>query len=101
MTEAELFTRLAKHYAEGAAAPFDFAVVDEAQDVCVAELRCLAAMAGSRPNGLFFAGDTGQRIFQQPFSGKSVGVDVRHFCALNGTRGCTGPSPASLAKCSP
>jgi superfamily I DNA/RNA helicase len=77
MTEAELFTRLAKHYAEGAAPPFDFAVVDEAQDVSIAELRCLAAMAGGRPNGLFFAGDTGQRIFQQPFSWKSVGVDVR------------------------
>jgi hypothetical protein len=77
MTEAELFTRLARHYAEGAAAAFDFAVVDEAQDVSIAELRCLAAMAGGRPNGLFFAGDTGQRIFQQPFSWKSVGVDVR------------------------
>lgn len=77
MTEAELFTRLAKHYAEGAAPPFDFAIVDEAQDVSIAELRCLAAMAGGRPNGLFFAGDTGQRIFQQPFSWKSVGVEVR------------------------
>ncbi|MGA7157844.1 MAG: UvrD-helicase domain-containing protein [Acidobacteriaceae bacterium] len=77
MTEAELFTRLAEHYAEGAAPPFDFAIVDEAQDVSIAELRCLAAMAGGRPNGLFFAGDTGQRIFQQPFSWKSVGVDVR------------------------
>ena len=77
MTEAELFTRLAKHYAEGASPPFDFAVVDEAQDVSIAELRCLAAMAGGTPNGLFFAGDTGQRIFQQPFSWKSVGVDVR------------------------
>ena len=26
---------------------------------------------------LFFAGDLGQRIFQQPFSWKSLGVDVR------------------------
>ena len=30
-----------------------------------------------RPNALFFAGDFGQRIFQQPFSWKSLGVDVR------------------------
>jgi superfamily I DNA/RNA helicase len=56
-------------------------VVDEAQDVSVAQLRFLAAMgttAGAeRPNGLFFAGDLGQRIFQQPFSWKSLGVDIR------------------------
>ena len=26
---------------------------------------------------LFFAGDLGQRIFQQPFSWKALGVDVR------------------------
>ena len=28
-------------------------------------------------DGLFFAGDWGQRIFQQPFSWKSLGVDIR------------------------
>ncbi len=77
MTEAEMFTRLAQHYAEGGAPPFDFAVVDEAQDISQAELRCLAALGGGQPNALFFAGDSGQRIFQQPFSWKSVGVDVR------------------------
>ena len=43
----------------------------------VAQLRFLAALAGGRPNGLFFAGDLGQRIFQQPFSWKELGVDVR------------------------
>jgi hypothetical protein len=26
---------------------------------------------------LFFAGDLGQRIFQQPFSWKALGVDIR------------------------
>ena len=31
----------------------------------------------TRPNALFFAGDLGQRIFQQPFSWKSLGMDVR------------------------
>ncbi|MDD4019753.1 MAG: 3'-5' exonuclease, partial [Kiritimatiellae bacterium] len=36
-----------------------------------------AALGGNRPNALFFAGDLGQRIFQQPFSWKSLGVDVR------------------------
>jgi hypothetical protein len=77
MTTAGMFTRVAEHYAEGAAPPFDFAVVDEAQDIGMAELRCLGALGGGRPNTLFFAGDTGQRIFQQPFSWKSMGVDVR------------------------
>jgi superfamily I DNA/RNA helicase len=77
MTESEMFSRLAKHYAEGAAPPFDYAVVDEAQDISQAELRCLGALGSGRPNALFFAGDSGQRIFQQPFSWKSLGVDVR------------------------
>jgi len=52
-------------------------VIDEAQDVSFAQLRFLAALAGGRPNGLFFSGDLGQRIFQQPFSWKALGVDVR------------------------
>jgi len=43
-------------------------VVDEVQDVGIAELRYLAALGGGRPDALFFAGDLGQRIFQQPFS---------------------------------
>ena len=43
----------------------------------VAQLRFLAALAGGRANGLLFAGDLGQRIFQQPFSWKDLGVDVR------------------------
>lgn len=43
----------------------------------MAELRFLAALSGGRPNGLFFAGDLGQRIFEQPFSWKALGVEVR------------------------
>ena len=57
--------------------PFDFAVVDEAQDISVAHLRFFAALGAGRPNALFFAGDLGQRIFQQPFSWKALGIDVR------------------------
>lgn len=56
---------------------FDFAVVDEAQDIAVPHLRFLAVMGARRPDALFFAGDLGQRIFQAPFSWKSLGVDVR------------------------
>ena len=76
-TYASMFTRLAREMAKRASPVFDFIVIDEAQDVSVAQLRFLAAIAGQRPNGLFFAGDLGQRIFQTPFSWKSVGVDVR------------------------
>ncbi len=57
--------------------PFDFAVVDESQDVSVAQLKFLAALGSDRPNSLYFAGDLGQRIFQQPFSWMSLGVDIR------------------------
>ena len=52
-------------------------VVDEAQDIRVAQLRFLAALGAQKTNGLFFAGDLGQRIFQTPFSWKALGVDVR------------------------
>lgn len=55
----------------------DFIVIDEAQDISVPQLRFLAAVAGEKENGLFFAGDLGQRIFQTPFSWTSLGVDVR------------------------
>ncbi len=77
MTYAAMFTRLAEHIEKNNHAPFDFAIIDEAQDVGVAQLRFLAALGAKRPNGLFFAGDLGQRIFQQPFSWKGQGVDVR------------------------
>ena len=60
-----------------AAKPFDHIVIDEAQDLGVPELRFLAGIAAYWPDALFFTGDIGQRIFQQPFSWKGLGVDVR------------------------
>jgi hypothetical protein len=77
ITESDLFSRLALKLKGSAHSPFDFIVVDEAQDVGVAQLRFLAALGAGGPNSLFFAGDLGQRIFQQPFSWKALGVDVR------------------------
>jgi mRNA-degrading endonuclease RelE of RelBE toxin-antitoxin system len=77
ITRARLFNRLAGQLRERKHPPFDYVVVDEAQDVSVAQLRFLAAFGAERPNGLFFAGDLGQRIFQQPFSWKTLGVDIR------------------------
>lgn len=46
-------------------------------DIGIAHLRFLAALGANLSNVLFFAGDLGHRIFQQPFSWKSLGVDVR------------------------
>lgn len=77
LTHAEMFSRLALQMAERKQPPFDFTVMDEAQDVSIAQLRFLAAMGAWREDALFFAGDLGQRIFQQPFSWKSLGVDIR------------------------
>lgn len=60
---------------EGSA--YDFVIVDEAQDMTVPAMRLFVALAAGRPDGLFLAGDQGQRIFQTPFSWKSLGVDIR------------------------
>ncbi|MCH8136894.1 MAG: DEAD/DEAH box helicase [Proteobacteria bacterium] len=72
-----LFRQLSVKVSERKHPPFEYVVVDEAQDISVSQLRFLAALGGQRPNSLFFAGDLGQRIFQQPFSWKSLGVDIR------------------------
>lgn len=76
-TRPAMFAEIANKLRDEEKRPYDFVVVDEAQDVGVPELRFLAALGGGRPDSLFFAGDLGQRIFQPPFSWKSLGVDVR------------------------
>ena len=76
-TLAGLYVALTNRLAEVQNFPYDFAVIDECQDLSVAQLGFLAALGRGRPNALFFAGDLGQRIFQQPFSWLSQGVDVR------------------------
>jgi hypothetical protein len=76
-TWPDVFGRTAAFYATRETKPFTHIVVDEAQDLGVAELRFLAAIAPPQADALFFAGDLGQRIFQQPFSWKELGVDVR------------------------
>ena len=77
LTEPGLFRRLERHFANARHLPFDFCVIDEAQDIGVPELRLLAALGSGRSDCLFFAGDLGQRIFQTPFSWRALGVDVR------------------------
>jgi mRNA-degrading endonuclease RelE of RelBE toxin-antitoxin system len=77
VTYPEIFCRLAEDLSHYNHPPFDYIVVDEAQDITVAQLRFLAGIGADRPNALFFAGDLGQRIFQQPFSWKALGIDIR------------------------
>ncbi len=77
ITHAVMFTDLAATLTKTKKKPFDFVVVDEAQDVGIPHLRFFAALGADKPNALFFAGDLGQRIFQQPYSWKSLGVDIR------------------------
>jgi mRNA-degrading endonuclease RelE of RelBE toxin-antitoxin system len=76
ITWSGLFSSLATT-AEKNNPPSDYAIIDEAQDISIAQLRFLAALGGVRANALFFAGDQGQRIFQPPFSWKALGVDIR------------------------
>ena len=78
VTEPMLLGRVTEKLDSGTAkSPYDFVIVDEAQDISVSQLRFVAALTVSNPAGLFFAGDLGQRIFQAPFSWKSLGVDIR------------------------
>lgn len=77
LTEPGLFARLTAYFESGKRSPYDFAVIDEAQDISVPQLRFLATLGTSSADSLFFAGDLGQRIFQPPFSWKSLGVDIR------------------------
>ena len=56
ITQAGLFTTLAAAIPKSKNLPFDFVVVDEAQDISVSHLRFFAALAADRPNALFFAG---------------------------------------------
>ena len=58
LTEPHLFGRLERQIAKMAHPPFEFCVVDEAQDIGVAELRFLATLGARRADALFFAGDS-------------------------------------------
>ena len=81
ITDAGMYSAVAAKIIALPHPPYEFVVIDEAQDLGVAQLRFLSAIeqsgGGVRSNALFFAGDLGQRIFQPPFSWKTLGVDVR------------------------
>ena len=77
ITWPEMYEEITDSIRNAAHSPIDFAIVDEAQDISVPELRFLAALGKNHPNSLFFAGDSGQRIFQPAFSWKQQGVSIR------------------------
>jgi hypothetical protein len=77
LTWPAIFGAVTRHFAPRDAKPFTHTVVDEAQDLGVAELRMLAAITSDQSDALFFAGDLGQRIFNEAFSWKAAGVDIR------------------------
>jgi mRNA-degrading endonuclease RelE of RelBE toxin-antitoxin system len=77
LTWPMIFGEVTRHFSTRPDKPFTHAIVDEAQDLGVPELRMLAAIVPLGTDTLFFAGDLGQRIFQEPFSWKAIGVDIR------------------------
>ena len=78
ITLPQLYQRLTKALESNALTlSFGHIVVDEAQDLSVAQARFLAAAGQGRASALFFTGDLGQRIFHLPFSWKKLGIDVR------------------------
>ncbi|RWJ39755.1 MAG: DNA helicase [Mesorhizobium sp.] len=77
LTWPMIFGEVTRHFAARLEKPFTHTVVDEAQDLGVPELRMLAAITPPGSDTLFFAGDLGQRIFQEPFSWRVLGVDIR------------------------
>lgn len=77
LTWPALYGRLTDRLAVGSPFPYTHIVVDEAQDLTVAQARFLAAAGQGGPEALFFAGDLGQRIFHLPFSWARLGLDIR------------------------
>ena len=77
ITRAQMYGQLAHRFTEMQRSPFDFVIVDECQDVGVSQFRFLRALGSDKPDGLFFTGDLGQRIFQQPFSWRVLGIEIR------------------------
>lgn len=77
VTWAMLYDRLTEWLRSGGKLPFDHVVVDEAQDLTVAQVRFLAETGKGRQDALFLAGDIGQRIFRLPFSWAKLGLDIR------------------------
>lgn len=77
VTRAMIYDRLTDWLEDGGTIPFEHVVVDEAQDLTVAQVRFLATVGQGRDDALFLAGDIGQRIFRLPFSWAKLGLEIR------------------------
>lgn len=77
VTQADIYGRLCDLVRDGAALGLSCVVVDEAQDLTVAQVRFLGEVAKLRADSVFLAGDIGQRIFRLPFSWAKLGLDIR------------------------
>lgn len=77
VTWAMIYGRLTELLRGGGRLPFEHVVVDEAQDLTIAQVRFLAEAGKGRDDALFLAGDIGQRIFRLPFSWAKLGLDIR------------------------
>lgn len=77
VTWSMIYNRLTEWLRGGGRLPFEHFVVDEAQDLTVAQVRFLAEAGKLRADALFLAGDIGQRIFRLPFSWAKLGLDIR------------------------
>ncbi len=85
ITHAELFSSLTAAISKNKNVVFDFAIVDEAQDISVAHLCFFAALGGGRPNALFFPATSGSASSSSPSPGRRWAwtfEDVRAPCAL-------------------
>jgi hypothetical protein len=69
VTQAGMFRRLERRFVEGAPLFFDHLIVDEAQDLDVAQLRFLAASGAGRPNALFSLATSDSASFSSPSRG--------------------------------
>ncbi|MCJ7420438.1 3'-5' exonuclease [Sphingomicrobium astaxanthinifaciens] len=77
VTWADAYAELSHRLQAGEAFPYTHVVVDEAQDLSVAQAKFLGKLGQAQDDALFFAGDLGQRIFHLPFSWCRLGIDVR------------------------
>lgn len=77
ITWSQLYAQVSAAITGGESFGYSHVVVDEAQDLSVAQVRLLAAIGQARGDALFLAGDAGQRIFHLPFSWARLGLEVR------------------------
>jgi len=77
ITNSGMYAILADMVRERKHPPYEYVVMDEAQDISVPQLRFFASFGTDVPNRLMFCGDTGQRIFRQGFSWQAQGVEIR------------------------